>query len=88
MASKLGIDLWSYETPDKRGILKALDWLVPYATGEKKWNYRQISGLQPEKLAPLLRRAAVRYREPAYERAIDKLPKVTGDERWQLLFPK
>jgi hypothetical protein len=88
MASQLGIDLWNYETPDKRSIRKALDWLVPYATGEKKWNYRQISGLQPEKLAPLLRRAAVRYREPAYERAIDKLPKVTGDERWQLLFPK
>jgi hypothetical protein len=88
MASQLGIDLWNYETPDKRSIRKALDWLVPYATGEKKWNYRQISGLQPEKLAPLLRRAAVRYREPAYERAIDKLPKVTGDERWQLLYPK
>jgi len=88
LASKLGIDLWSYESPVKRGIRKALDWLVPYATGEKKWNYRQISGLQPEKLAPLLRRAAVRYREPAYEGAIDKLPKVTGDERWQLLYPK
>ncbi len=88
MASTLGIDLWSYESPDKRGIRKALDWLVPYATGEKKWNYRQISGLQPEKLAPLLRRAAVRYREPAYERAIDKLPKFTGDERWRLLYAK
>jgi len=88
MASKLGIDLWSYKTPDKRGIRKALDWLVPYATGEKKWTYQQISGFQPEKLAPLLRRAAVRYREPNYERTIDKLPKITGDERWQLLFPK
>lgn len=88
MARQLGIDLWSYETPDKRGIRKALDWLVPYATAEKKWNYRQISGLQPEKLAPLLRRAAVRYREPAYEKTIGKLPKITGDERWQLLYPK
>ena len=87
MASKLGIDLWSYESPDKRGIRKALDWLAPYATGERKWNHRQISGVRPEKLAPLLRRAAVRYREPAYEKAIDKLLKIRGDERWQLLYP-
>jgi len=86
MASKLGIDLWSYESPDKRGIRKALDWLVPYATGEKKWNYRQISGLQPEKLAPLLRRGAVRYREPAYEKTIGKLPTGTEYDRWRLLY--
>ena len=86
MASKLGIDLWSYESPDKRGIRKALDWLVPYATGEKKGNYRQISGLQPEKLAPLLRRGAVRYREPAYEKTIGKLPTGTEYDRWRLLY--
>ena len=88
MASRLGIDLWNYESPDKRSIRRALDWLVPYAMGEKKWNYQQISGLQPEKLAPMLRRAAVRYHEPAYEKAIGKLPKIAGDERWQLLYPK
>lgn len=87
LADNLGIDLWSYESPDKRGIRKALDWLLPYATGEKKWNYRQLSGLQPEKLAPLLRRAAVRYREPAYEKAIDRLPKGSETESWRLLYP-
>ena len=88
IAHKQGIDLWNYESPDKRSIRKALDWLVPFATGEKQWPYRQISGVQPEKLAPLLRHAALRYRDPAYEKAISKLPKLTGDERWQLLYPK
>ena len=48
IADKLGIDLWNYETQDKRGIRKALDWLLPFATGAKKWNYQQISALQPE----------------------------------------
>ena len=88
IADKLGIDLWNYDSPDKRSIRKALDWLMPFATGERKWPYRQISGLPPEKLAPLLRHAARRYREPAYEKTIAKLPKLTGDERWQLLNPK
>jgi hypothetical protein len=88
IADKLGIDLWNYETPDKRGIRKALDWLLPFATGAKKWNYQQISTWQPEKLVPFLRRAAGRYREPAYEKAIGKLPGAFTDQRWQLLHPK
>lgn len=88
IADKLGIDLWNYESPDKRSIRKALDWLVPFATGEKQWPYQQLSALQPEKLAPLLRHAAPQYRDSAYEKILSKFPKITGDERWQLLYPK
>ena len=88
IADKLGIDLWNYETSDKRSIRKALDYLIPFATGEKKWTYKEISAFEPQKLAPLLRRAAIVYREPAYEEAIAKLPKLTGDERWRFLYPK
>jgi len=88
IAEKVGIDLWNFETPDKRGMRTALDWLVPFATGRSRWTYKQISGFQPEKLAPLLRRAAIRYREPAYEEAIAKLPRVTDEERWQLLYAR
>lgn len=87
IADKVGIDIWNSETKS-RSIREALDWLAPFATGAKKWESRQHSNLQPERLAPLLRIAALRYREPAYEEAIAKLPKVAGDERWQLLYPK
>ena len=86
LGDKLRQDLWNYETPDKRSVRKALDWLLPFATGEKKWSYQQISDWQPEKLAPLLRRAAVRYRDPAYQKAISKLPGASTGERWQLLY--
>jgi hypothetical protein len=88
IANKLGMDLWNYQTPDKRGIRRALDWLLPFAIGAKKWSYPQISAWQPEKVAPLLRRAAARYREPAYEKAIGELPGAFIDQRWQLLYPK
>ena len=88
IGEKLGIDLWKFESPDKRSIRKALDWLLPFATGEKKWNYKQISVFEPTKLAPLLRQAALRLNEPAYEKTISKLAKITGDERWQLLLPE
>ena len=82
------MDLWNFETPDKRSIRRALDWLLPFAIGEKKWSYEQISSWQPEKFAPFLRRAAVRYHEPLYEKAISKLPGLRADERMQLLYPK
>ena len=88
IADKLGMDLWNYETQDKRGIRKALDWLLPFATKEKKWSYQQISAWQPEKLAPLLRRAALKYDGTSYENAIGKLPRLPADQRLHLLYPK
>ena len=88
IAAKLSIDLWSPRSDDQRSIRRALDWLVPFATGERKWTYAQITRFQPEKLAPLLRRAAIVYRDPAYERVIGSLKTSTGNERWQLLYPK
>ncbi len=88
IADKLGIDLWRFETTDKRSIRKALDWLVAFAIGEKKWTYQEIASFQPEKLAPLLRQAALRDRDSAYERAVSKITSTTTDQRWQLLYPK
>jgi len=88
IAAKLSIDLWSARGDDQRSIRRALDWLVPFATGERKWTYPQITRFQPEKLAPLLRRAAIVYRDASYEQTILKLNAVRGDERWKLLYPK
>src|SRR6266545_4804716 len=80
IADKLGIDLWRFETTDKRSIRKALDWLVAFAIGEKKCTYQEIASFQPEKLAPLLRQAALRDRDSAYERAVSKITSTTTDQ--------
>src|SRR5262249_38697217 len=88
IADKLGMDLWSYAAPDKRGMRKALNWLLPFAFGEKKWSYQQISAGKQEKPAPFLRRAALQYREISYENALSKLPGVVPDQRFNLLYPK
>jgi hypothetical protein len=74
LGDRVGVDLWRYETKDGRSIRKALDWLVPYATGEMKWEHEQITPLRGAALAPLLRRAAVAYKEESYEKLIEKLP--------------
>jgi hypothetical protein len=87
LGDKVGLDLWQFETPEKRSIRKALDWLLPFATGEKQWSYREIRAWQPEKLVPLLRRAALQYREPFYEEASSKVFAIAPDQRINLLYP-
>ncbi len=73
LGQQVDVDLWEFKTADGRSMRKALDFLVPYAAGQKKWEYRQITGLSPAELTPLLLRAAANYREPKYEQLAHKL---------------
>jgi len=73
LADQVGVDLWHFQTADGRSIRKALDYLLPYAIGETKWEYQQIEDMRPDELAgPLLEAAAV-YKDPKYEAAARKL---------------
>jgi hypothetical protein len=87
LGDRVGVDLWRYETPDGRSIRKALDWLIPFATGEKKWEHEQITGLRGASLATLLRRAAVAYHDEHCERLVDKLSVLRETGTMNLLYP-
>ena len=51
---------------DGRGLRHALDFLVPFAAGEREWTIRK-SPLRAGRDPALLRRAAVAWKEPKYE---------------------
>jgi hypothetical protein len=89
LGERVGVDLWHERSADGRSIRKALDWIIPYATGAKDWTYRQIIEIRPTGLLIPLRRAAIAYHEPAYEQAIAKLIARAGepDETLELLYP-
>jgi Alginate lyase len=87
LGDHLAIDLWNFETSDRRSIRKALDWLIPFAAGEKQWSLREESVWRPERLAPLLQRAALLYRHPNYIAALGKLAGRPIDSRERLLYP-
>ncbi|HWY71168.1 MAG TPA: alginate lyase family protein [Terriglobales bacterium] len=73
LADQVGVDLWHFQTADGRSIRKALDYLLPYAMGEKQWPYQQIEETRPDELAvPLLEAAAI-YKDQKYEAAARKL---------------
>ena len=42
LGEKLGVDLWHHESPKGGSIPKAVEFLVPYWKGEKKWTWQQI----------------------------------------------
>lgn len=84
LGENVGVDLWHFETSDGRSIRKALDFLVPFAFGQK-WPYQQLGEWPPQQLFPLIRRAAPKYNDPALKAIADKLPVVNVSDRSRLL---
>jgi hypothetical protein len=73
LARRVDVDLWNYQTPDGRGIRKAIDYTLPYVLGEKKWEHSQISPFNNDSFIEPLRRAAIAYKDPHYRDALKKL---------------
>jgi alpha-glucosidase len=74
LGENVGVDLWNYTTADGRTIRKALDFLVPFALGEKKWTHQQLGQWQPQTLFPLIRRAAAHYKDAQFQSVLARLP--------------
>jgi hypothetical protein len=82
LGENLGIDLWNYKTRDGRSVRKALDFLAPFALGEK-WTYQQLGEWPPQQLFPLMRRAANKY--PDFKATAAKVPAIAADDRDNLI---
>jgi hypothetical protein len=66
IGERVGVDLWRAETGDGRSLRKALDFLVPFAAGERPWPYPELTAFEPGEIHRLLRRAASAWNEPRY----------------------
>jgi hypothetical protein len=89
LGEQVGVDLWRYQTEDGRGPRKALDYVVPYATGAKEWKYPQLGKWSPAGVAVLLRRAANAYGDRRYEEALARLPaQDRAGHELALLYPR
>jgi hypothetical protein len=85
LGENLGLDLWDYQTPDGRSIRRALEYLYPFAVGEKKWTDQQLGDWPPQMLYPLMRRAAARYRDEKFRGMMSKIPALDADARQRLV---
>ena len=73
LAKRTGVDLWNYQTPNAAGLRTAFDWLLPYATDEKKWDWQQISKYNKNEIYPLLLQAGTAFMDDKYFMAAKKL---------------
>jgi hypothetical protein len=87
LGTQVGVDLWNYQSDDGRSLHKAVDYMVPYLSGSKKWEREQITKVDPEDTFPALRRAAIVYRDPRYEEIVVKLQLDVANDRANLLYP-
>ena len=84
----VGVDLWKAGSQEARSFRRALDYLTPYLdVPPKKWPGEQIKDARPDDMLPVLRLAALAYREPAYEALVAKCPGAAS-KRFQLLSPR
>ena len=66
IGARVGVDLWDYQSQSGGNIRTALDWLRPYAMGEKKWEYQEITPYNNKDFSALLVQAGVAYKEARY----------------------
>lgn len=66
LGEKTGEDLWNFKTPDGRGIKTAIDFMTPFLSGEKKWEYKQIKKFELDKYYQLFRKAYLVYKDKQY----------------------
>jgi hypothetical protein len=57
----VGVDLWHYQTADGRNILKAAEFMAPFADPDQPWPYQQIQKPNRNDLGELLLQVAVEF---------------------------
>jgi hypothetical protein len=73
LGEQVDVDLWNFHTADGRSIRQAIDFLLPFAEGEKKWSYQQLGGWSPSGFASILRQASLKYSDDRYSAVLAKL---------------
>ncbi|HEV7298249.1 MAG TPA: alginate lyase family protein [Tepidisphaeraceae bacterium] len=85
-ASACGFDAWAYATPDGRSVGKAIDWMLPYLTGQAQWTWRQVKPFDDESIIPPLVAAAEGLNRPVYREVASGLKAGAFEGRTRLLF--
>jgi hypothetical protein len=86
LGENIGIDLWTFQTKDGRGIRKAIEFLYPFLNKDNKWKYEQIEGFDANRLLPIMRRAARQYSDEKFTKMMSLIPKMEASDKNLLLY--
>jgi hypothetical protein len=82
-----GVDLWRYQSPDGRGMRKAIDFLTSYVGREKDFPYTELHPEDTGETFALLRRAQWAYDDRALAERTETLSMRNATDVVQLLIP-
>jgi len=86
LAQYTGVNLWQYVNQEGAGIRTAIDWLIPYALGQQKWAYQQISEYKKNNIYTLLLQAAAVYNDPKYAALAKQVDEEVNNVTTDLLY--
>jgi hypothetical protein len=86
LADHVNMDLWHFTSTKSSGLKTAVDWLLPYATNEMKWNYQQIGKYNANEYYVVLLQAYNKYNDPKYLGKINSIKPSTSDPMVELLY--
>ncbi|MFD4528788.1 alginate lyase family protein [Streptomyces sp. NPDC058470] len=78
----VGVNLWSYKGPDGQSLFKAVDYLLPAATGAAPWTYPELEFYRFA--ASDIVQAAADAGDKAARAAVRKLETPPGGDLWAL----
>ncbi|MER6263201.1 alginate lyase family protein [Streptomyces sp900105245] len=78
----VGVDLWRYRGPDGQSLVKAVDYLLPAATGAARWPHPELDFLRYA--AADVVRAAADAGDRAAKAAVPRLEAPPGGDLWAL----
>ncbi|QNF34534.1 alginate lyase family protein [Adhaeribacter swui] len=62
-AENVGVNLWTYTTPNGKSLKKAFEFMLPYAAGSKAWPYQQIGTFKKEAFVSIARTGSSMYKD-------------------------
>ncbi|HEX6426161.1 MAG TPA: alginate lyase family protein [Niastella sp.] len=86
LAQYTGVNLWQYVNQQGGSLRTAIDWLLPYALGQQKWSYQQISEYKKNNIYTLLLQAAAVYKDPRYAASAKQLDEEVDNITMDLLY--
>jgi hypothetical protein len=84
-SERCGFDAWTVETEDGRSIAKAIEWFLPYLSGENPWTWRQIKPFDPASIIGAIAAWKEKFPGRAPANVLGKLG-VPPDHRSHLLY--
>ncbi|MGW1750888.1 alginate lyase family protein [Streptomyces sp. NPDC002092] len=78
----VGVNLWTYQGPDGQGLFKAVDYLLPAATGSAAWPHPELEFHRYA--ASDVVHAAADAGDKAAQQAVPKLETPPGGDLWAL----